>query len=107
MGNNHNVSGLAMNYDTTFPKLITLLKSLTVDHNFSSEQFSMFVKMALEADCGLATEIEEAFRHQDFSWMEILNCEAVGEVFDTDSSSEADEFAREYLLIPARELLAS
>lgn len=96
-----------MNYEISYPKLIQLLRTLTVDHNFSDDQFTMFVKMAFENDRGLAVEVEKAFADENFSWMKILNCQFVGEVFDTDNDSEADDFARQYFLVPAYEILAS
>ena len=90
-----------MNYLLSYPKLSAQLKELTVNHNFCDEQFLMFVNMGLDNEPMLANEIITSFNDEVFSWMEILNNEEIGEVFDCDSEDEAREFAITMFLDPA------
>ena len=91
---------------SNYPKLVNLLQTLTVDHNFCGDQFSMFVRMALETDHLLADEIESACSDERVSWRKMLNNETVGEVFETDIESEARDFAEQYLRLPAKQFLS-
>lgn len=95
-----------MNYELKFPKLVRLLRTLTVDHNYCDEQFEMFVQMGLKEDDSLASEIQSAFDDNMVSWIELLNNDVVGDVFDTDDESEAKQFAQDYLVGPAKLFLS-
>ena len=106
LGNDYDVPGVTMNYELKFPKLVRLLKTLTVDHNYCDEQFAMFVQMGLKEDESLASEIQTAFDDDMVSWKELLNNDVVGDVFDTDDESDAKQFALDYLLGPAQQFLS-
>lgn len=89
-----------MIYGKEFPRLTRLIGVL-VNPDFTEEEFKRLVTRQIEHHSELGPEIIRSFEEPDFSWMEILNHDEIGEVCDFETEEEAREFAVEMFLKPA------
>lgn len=102
MGDYHDVPSIVeMNYLLSYPKLCALLRVVAIDSGLCAQQFRGIVSSELNRHPELKLEVVRSFEDADFSWMDALNHEEIGEVCECETEEEARQFATEMFLKPA------